>query len=93
MPRRVFTDEFRQRAIRLARQPGTSVGSVATELGITDTTLRNWIKADTLSTTGGTMAQSALQQQVRELQSEVAKLRMERDILKKATAFFAKVRR
>ena len=89
MPRRVFTPEFRETALRLAAQPGVSVEKVANELGIACWTLRRWQKQARKSPVEQRQSVD-LQQRVRELEAENRQLRMERDILKKATAFFAK---
>lgn len=89
MARKVFTQEFRETAIRLARQPGASCEKVANELGIACWTLRRWMKEDDKSPTQR-REEADLQQRLRELEAENKRLRMERDILKKAAAFFAK---
>lgn len=91
MPRKVYTQEFRDTAIRLVRQPGVSCEKVANELGIACWTLRRWMKeADT--SPARRQQEGDLQRRVRELEAENRTLRMERDILKKATAFFARER-
>ncbi|MGE3107443.1 MAG: transposase [Phycisphaerales bacterium] len=97
MARKAYTPEFRQTAVRLARQPGVSVEKIANEIGIACWTLRRWMAADTARTRVSSnvrMAPSATQpdpqQRIRELEAQVRQPRMERDILKKATAFFAK---
>lgn len=89
MPRKVYTPEFRDTAIRLARQPGVSCEKVANELGIACWTLRRWMRqADTSPV--GRQHESDLSRRVRELEAENRALRTERDILKKATVFFAR---
>jgi len=89
MPRRAYTQEFRDTAIRLARQPGVSCERVAGELGIACWTLRRWMKQDAKSP-AQRREDADLQQRLRELEAENKRLRAERDILKKATVFFAK---
>lgn len=91
MARKVYTREFRETAVRLASQPDVSVEKVANELGITGWTLRRWMKIDLPAATARTQTpnETDLQQRVRQLEAENKQLRMERDILKKATAFFA----
>lgn len=97
MARRVFTTEFKQSAVRLASVPGAVVDDVAHELGIAAWTLRRWMTAQLgTSRRGGPRPAPApppqqpdLHARVRELEAENARLRMERDILKKATVFFA----
>lgn len=96
MARKVYTPEFKETAVRLACRDGVSVEKVAGELGIACWTLRRWMRERTVadgvspSTPPGTDAD--LRRRVRLLEEENRQLRMERDILKKATAFFAKER-
>lgn len=93
MARKVYTREFRETAVRLASQPNISVEKVANELGIACWTLRRWMKFDSPVPAPTSEAQAPketdLQQRIRQLEAENKQLRMERDILKKATAFFA----
>ena len=85
--RRSFTDEFRRNAISLVEDQGYTTAQAARELGIHQNLLRTWRKKygkdseDTLSKSD--------QDELDRLRKEVRRLRMERDILKKATAFFA----
>lgn len=86
--RRAFSLEFKQEALELLRCSGKSANQVAKELGINQTTLSRWKrKADAIrpSVNGCQTAEELTQ-----LRREVERLRMERDILKKAAAFFAK---
>src|SRR4051812_21471427 len=88
-----FSEEFRREAVRLARDPRRSVTELSAELGVSTTTLRNWIRTVPLEkpTTAGRVL--SLEEQVRRLTRENERLREEREILKKATAFFARERR
>ena len=87
-PRR-FSEEFRQDAVRLAREPNRSLTALGEELGVSVTTLRTWLKeAPKAKTAAGRVV--SLEEQVRQLKRENDQLREERAILKKATAFFAK---
>jgi transposase len=86
-----YTEEFRKEAVRLSAQPGRSVGSVAKELGVSATSLVGWRR----KYLRGTAAEEAPPEtdpvrELNRLKREVQQLRMEREILKKATAFFAK---
>jgi transposase len=99
MARKVYTPEFKETAVRLASRDGVSVEKVAGELGIACWTLRRWMRqgpaADGVSpqTAKSTPdAEADLRRRVRKLEEENRQLRMERDILKKATAFFARER-
>ena len=90
--RRAFTKEFKAETVRLVRDSGKSVGAVARELDLTETALREWVRQ--AETDAGRGRPGALTTEEREelarLRREVRTLRMERDILKKATAFFAR---
>jgi transposase len=89
--RRQFTEEFKAGAVRLVLGEGKSVGAVARELDLTASALRQWVEHARAEQTKG---KSGLTKEERE---ELVRLRKalriaeeERDILKKATAFFAK---
>jgi transposase len=90
--RRQFTEEFKQEAVRLCRQNDRSIGQVAQELDLTDSALRNWVKQYEVD--HGANATEALttdeKDELRKLRRENRVLREEREILKKAAAFFAK---
>lgn len=86
-----YTLEFKQEAVRLVRG-GEAVSSVAKTLGVSGQTLHNWVKGDAarqLRDVAG-KAVSAEQMQITRLKAELARTRMERDILKKAAAYFAR---
>jgi len=86
-----YTLEFKQEAVRLVRG-GEGVSSVAKTLGISGQTLHNWVKAEAagqLHDVAG-KAVSAEQMEIARLKAELARTRMERDILKKAAAYFAR---
>ena len=90
--RRKFSDEFKAETVRLVRDSGKSIGVVSRELGLTETAVRRWVD-DSKPRKGSTPAAMLSldeRQELGELRREVRTLRMERDILKKATAFFAK---
>ncbi|MBW7877632.1 MAG: transposase [Candidatus Cloacimonetes bacterium] len=90
--RRVYSDEFKSEAVKKALQPGAVVQKVARELGVSGAVLNRWVlKARALE--GGKDLKTELEQLKAELKAMKKKaelLEMERDILKKATAFFAK---
>jgi transposase len=90
--RRMFTREFKAEAVRLVRESGKSVPTVARELDLTETALRSWVRQAEVD--AGRGAPGALTSEEREelgrLRRETRTLRMEREILKKAAAFFAK---
>jgi transposase len=90
MARRKFTREFKESAIRLVNEQGYTILEAAKSLGVDKGSIRNWLKkfgGDKSTTPTG---ESALQAELRRLREENKRLLMEREILKKATAFFAK---
>jgi transposase-like protein len=90
--RRSFSPEFKAEAVRLCKAGGRSVGQVAEELDLTETALREWVKrADADAGKGPPEVLTTEERdELRELRKRVKRLEMEREILKKATAFFAK---
>jgi transposase len=90
--RRAFTAEFKADAVRLCRAGDRSIGQVAKDLGLTETALREWVRraeADA-GTPGEGELTTAERTELAELRRRVKRLETERDILKKAAAFFAK---
>ena len=89
--RRQFTDEFKASAVRLVLDEGKTVSAAARDLDLTETALREWVKrARADRTHGRTGLTTAEREELADLKKEVRELRMERDLLKKAAAFFAK---
>jgi transposase len=89
--RRQFDDDFKAQAVRLVLDEGKSVGAVARDLDLTETALREWVKrARTDRTKGRTGLTSAEREELVQLRKENRQLRLEREILKNAAAFFAK---
>ena len=89
--RRSFTDEFKAGAVRLVLDEGKTVAQVARDLDLTQSALGGWVmqhRAD--RTRGKTGLTTAEREELARLRKENRSLRMERDLLKKATAFFAK---
>lgn len=86
-----YTLEFKLEAVRLVKA-GQSMAVVSATLGLANQTLYNWVKADREGQLLGadTKAVSSEQMELARLRAENARLKMERDILKKATAYFAK---
>jgi transposase len=90
-PRRSFSDEFKTGAVRLVLEEGKTVGQVARDLDLTATALAEWVKrARADRTHGKTGLTTEERAELAKLRKENRELRMERDILKKAAAFFAK---
>jgi transposase-like protein len=90
--RRAFMPEFRAEAVRLAKAGDRSIGQVAKDLDLTETALRAWIKQADIDVGQGPPAAltTAEREELQRLRREVKRLEMEREILKKAAAFFAK---
>jgi transposase len=89
MNRRKFTAEYKQEAVRLVLEQGLSVAQAALDLGIGKSTLENWVRKQQQNQPGEPITESE-KDELKRLRKEVHTLRMERDILKKATAYFAK---
>src|ERR687888_25549 len=90
-PRRHFDDDFKAQAVRLVLDEGKSVGAVARDLDLTETALREWVKRALADRTNGrTGLTTAEREELARLRKENRELRTEREILKKAAAFFAK---
>ena len=90
--RRKFTDEFKAETVKLIRESGRSVGSVAKELDLTETAVRNWVKKAESSGLADSLSPDE-RAELRRLRKEIQELRMEKEILRKATVFFAKENR
>ena len=90
-PRRQFDDEFKAGAVRLVLDEGQTVGRVSRDVDLTESALRNWVdhaRAD--RTKGRTGLTTEEREELQRLRKEVRTLRTEREILKKAAAFFVK---
>ena len=100
--RRFFTEEYKRQTVDLVRSSGRSIGSVATEIGLSNSVLRKWVnEVRRLGATGGSdtapNVEAALPtadqaSEIAKFKRENDRLRMERDILKKSIAIFAGTR-
>jgi transposase len=91
LPRRRFDDDFKAQAVRLVLDDGKSISSVARDLDLTESSLRNWVEhARADRTHGRTGLTTAEREELARLRKENRELRTDRDILKKAAAFFVK---
>ena len=91
-PRTVYTPEFKLQAVTRVTDQHLSVAEVARRLGVSESRLHEWKKAVLKSGANafpGSGHQTPLEEENRRLRTEVKRLEMERDIRKKATAFFA----
>ena len=93
MARRKFSREFKIEAIRLVTDRGVAVAQAARDLDIAESVLRRWIRELSVAPASafpGNGQMRADQAEIAALKKEVVRLRAERDILKKAAAFFAR---
>jgi transposase-like protein len=90
--RRAFSEEFKAETVRLVRESGKSIGAIARELDLTETALRRWVRQAEIDAGRGPAGAltTSERDELTQLRRENKRLRMERDILKRATAFFAR---
>jgi transposase len=94
IPRGIYTKELREEAVKLVTEGGLSIPEVGRRLSLAPSTIRYWVKADR----GGKLKEVGKQQrpltevemELARVKRELAEARIERDILKKAAAYFAK---
>ena len=82
--------EFKTEAIRLVHSSGRSISQVAKELGVSDNSLRNWVKQAEIDQGKREGLTTEEREELKRLRREVKMLRQEKEILKKAAAFFAR---
>jgi len=93
MQRRKFSREFKIEAVRLVRERGVSLAQASRDIAVHENVLRKWVKeigADPKQAFPGNGQMKPEQLEIDRLRREVAKLKAERDILKKAAAYFAR---
>ena len=88
--RRKYSDEFKDEAVKLVTDQGYKTTEAARNLGIHEGVLRRWIKQRSPDSVGSSSSTARLEAELKILKRENERLRMEREILKKAAAFFAK---
>ena len=90
--RRSFTKEYKAEVVGLIRHSGKTVGAVCRDLGLTETAVRRWVQQGEIDSGRGPAGALTTEEraELAELRKRVKTLEMEREILKKATAFFAK---
>ena len=90
--RRKFTPEFKAETVKLIRESGRSIGEICRELGLTETAVRAWVQQAEVDEVGGRADALTTDEraELARLRRELKRVTQERDILKKATAFFAK---
>jgi transposase len=85
-----YPPEFRAEAIELVRLSNKPIAQLARDLGVSDMTLRNWVKQAEVDQGKREGLTSDEREELRSLRKEVRTLQMEKEILKKAAVFFAK---
>lgn len=93
IPRRIFTEEFKHEAVKLVTEQKLTAAEAGKRLDVDPKSIRAWVKQQEhgqLKASLGAARLTAEQRRIRELGRELAIAKMERDILKKATALFAK---
>jgi transposase len=90
--RRKFSAEYKAEVVELCRVSGRSIGVIAKEMDLTETCVREWLRQAEVDAGRGPSGAltTAEREELSKLRRDVRTLRMERDILRKATAFFAK---
>jgi transposase len=91
IPKQEYTAEFKEQAVKRVKD-GQTPGAVARDLGLVEQTLRNWVKAFDAGKLNGPGARKVTPEEMElsRLRAEVIRLKRECEILKKATAYFAK---
>jgi transposase len=93
LPKVQFTKEFKEEAVKMVRDSGLSLKEVSRRLSLPESTLRYWVKTiDSISNNSKHQNKviTPEQMELSRLRRELAEVKMERDILKKAAAYFAK---
>ncbi len=90
--RRSFTKEYKAEVVEFIRKSGKSIGTIAKELDLTETAVREWARQAEVDAGRGPIGALTTEErdELAQLRKRVKTLEMEREILKKATAFFAK---
>ena len=93
MARRTYSREYKLEAVKLVKERGVAVSQAARDLGIRENLIRRWMQELSIDPQHAFPGQGVMkpeQAEIESLRREVAKLKMERDVLKKAAAYFAK---
>ena len=90
--RRSFSKEYKAEVVQLVRMGGKTVGAICRELDLTETAVRRWVSQAEIDAGAGPVGALTTEErhELADLRKRVKTLEMEREILKKATAFFAK---
>jgi transposase len=90
MGKRRFTREFKISAVKLVREQGYTAVQAAKSLGVEPASIRDWVQKFADEAGQAPTGEAALRAEIQRLRKENLRLQMEREILKKATAFFAR---
>lgn len=85
---RKFSEEYKEEAVKTAIRSGASLKQVSKDLGIGESTLSRWVLTYKYKHKGGEISIEE-REEIKQLKAEIHKLKLERDLLKKATIFFA----
>jgi len=90
--RRIFTEDFKKEVVELCLRDKRSIGEISRELDLTESAVRRWVEQNEIDCQRGPEGAISTNEhaEIRRLRREVRQLREEREILKKAAAFFAK---
>lgn len=95
-PRRTFDAAFKLQVVKMVREQGLSVGQVCKDLNLVDSAVRRWLTqfdTETAGRAGIGKPLTAEQQRIRQLEAENRQLKSDNELLKKASAFFARAMR
>ena len=91
MSKKHYTKEFIEKAVALALRSDKSTCQTARDLGVKESTLYSWVaKAESVAQSSDASQDKTIYEEMKRLKKELAQVKEERDILKKATAYFAK---
>jgi transposase len=85
-----YTSEFRESSVKLALELDQPIAQTARDLGVNTNTLHTWVNKYTQSTAATTRSDEPIYDENKRLKKELARVTQERDLLKKATAYFAR---
>ncbi len=92
MARRIFSNEFKVEACRMVTDQGQSIRETARNLGLSECLLARWVREKKDPLLPGAVSQSTFEsKRIRELEAQVKRLQLEREILKKAMVYFVEV--
>jgi transposase len=89
---KIYTAEFRESAVKLANESDKAIAQIARDIGVNENTLHTWISkyGQPVDNTKAARTDEHLYEELKRLKKEVAQLTEERNLLKKAAAYFAK---